>query len=76
MEYHNGQKCSAKDKNVDLWSSNCAVTKKGGWWLKMCHHANLNALYLKGKYKSPSDGINWYQWKGSYYSLKGTTMII
>jgi len=76
MAHHNGRKCSAKDKDVDIWSSNCADSYKGGWWFKQCHNANLNGLHLKGKHKLGAVGVNWYQWKGLHYSLKGATMMI
>jgi hypothetical protein len=32
MAVNNGQKISAKDKDVDTWSFNCATSYKGGWW--------------------------------------------
>jgi ficolin len=76
MAYHNGQKFSAKDKDVDTSGGKCAEKYKSGWWYKSCHFSNLNGLYLKGKDKSSNDGVSWYHWKGSNYSLKGTTMMV
>ena len=76
MAHHNGRKFSAKVTDVDAANYNCAQKYKSGWWHKNCSYANLNGLYLKGKHKSSCEGVNWYHWKGFYYSLKGTTMMV
>jgi ficolin len=83
MAHHNGRKFSAKDKDFDAakyrsdtWSGHCAQMFKGGWWYGNCHRANLNGMYLKGSNTSYGTGVNWYYWKGHYYSMKGTTMMV
>jgi len=67
---------TTKDQDHDGDSSgNCAVQAKGAWWYWDCRYANLNGLYHHGKH-SNADGINWYHWKGHYYSTKRAEMKI
>ena len=74
LTYHSGQFFSTKDQDNDVWPQNCAQTFKGAWWYKSCHYSNLNGRYLSGTHTSYADGVNWFQWKGYYYSLKVSEM--
>ena len=74
--FQRGAPFSTKDQDNDPDARHCAVTFKGGWWYTNCRHANLNGLYHHGTHKSHADGINWYHWKGDYYSAKRSEMKI
>lgn len=78
FSYQNGGKFSTADHDVDLVrDQNCAVRYKGGWWYTTCHNTNLNGLYhFVGEHESFADGINWYKWRGFYYSLRFAEMKI
>lgn len=76
MTSHNGMKFSTKDRDNDTSRKSCAMLFKGAWWYDGCHQSNLNGLYLKGKHKSHADGVEWYHFKGHYYSLKETIMMV
>ena len=69
-------KFSTKDQDNDMWNANCATSFRGAWWYKECHNSNLNGMYLGGSHTSFADGIEWRAWKGYYYSLKSTKMMI
>ena len=71
---HNGQRFTTRDQDNDAAGGNCAQTFKGAWWYIAYHGSNLNGLYHGGPHSSYSDGVNWYRWKGHYYSLKFTDM--
>ena len=70
----NAQRFTTRDQDNDASVYNCAQTFKGAWWYISCHHSNLNGLYHGGSHSSYADGVNWYTWKGYYYSLKFTEM--
>ena len=74
LAYHNGRKFTTKDRDNDLNGVNCAVVYSGAWWYKSCHSSNLNGLYLGGPHESYANGIEWYLFRGFYYSLKFTEM--
>ena len=70
-----GLQFSTKDRDHDTQKAGaCAVTFHGAWWYGACHASNLNGKYLKGPHKSYANGVNWYGFKGHYYSLKRTEM--
>ncbi len=71
---HDGHPFSTKDEDNDIWSDHCAQVYKGGWWYDNCYRSNLNGLYLRGHHSTYGTGVNWYHWKGYYYSLKFTEM--
>uniref|UniRef100_A0A4V2H8R3 U3-Liphistoxin-Lth1b_1 n=1 Tax=Liphistius thaleban TaxID=1905330 RepID=A0A4V2H8R3_9ARAC len=73
---HNGFKFTTKDKDNDTHDSNCAVMFKGAWWYTSCHASNLNGYYLRGKHESHADGVEWHAFRGHYYSLKDSIMMI
>eukprot|EP00794_Sanderia_malayensis_P015052 gene15052-16605_t len=65
-----GLKFSTKDEDNDSYDGSCAIAYYGAWWYGSCHSSNLNGKYLNGNHRSYGNGINWYTWKGHYYSLK------
>nr|XP_034309688.1 ficolin-2-like [Crassostrea gigas] len=73
MWYHDGMFFSTYDSDNDYWSNNCGLTRRGGWWYNSCHKANLNGEYGNTDH---SNGINWYYWKGFYYSMKEVRMMV
>ena len=76
LAFHRGMPFTTKDQDSDSEDGNCAITFKGAWWYKDCHHSNLNGLYLRGNHSSEADGVNWIHWKGYFYSLMRTEMKI
>lgn len=73
MASHNGLVFSTYDSDNDQWGDNCASLRKGGWWYKYCHEANLNGEYAN---VNRSDGINWLSWHGFENSMKEVRMLI
>ena len=52
----------------------------GGWWFSNCGHSNLNGRYFltpppKQRHQR-KQGVFWKTWRGRYYPLKTTTMMI
>ncbi|XP_012683442.2 angiopoietin-related protein 4 [Clupea harengus] len=72
---------STRDKDNDQKSDiNCAKHLSGGWWFSNCGHSNLNGRYFltpppKQRHQR-KQGVFWKTWRGRYYPLKTTTMMI
>ncbi|XP_022316184.2 microfibril-associated glycoprotein 4-like [Crassostrea virginica] len=74
LRYHSGQRFTTFDEDNDLLASNnCAGMYHGAWWYQSCHHSSLNGEYGNDGYGS---GPNWYHWRGYYYALNSTRMMI
>ena len=77
-------KFSAKDRDLDTWSSDCSVrfASNSGWWFKACSTSNLNGHYITSNYEDARNshnypnGIFWDLWRGRYYSMMKTEMMI
>lgn len=68
---------STKDADHDTnKAGSCSLLYRGAWWYHACHASNLNGAYLGGPHKTPADGIEWYTFRGHFYSLKTTEMKI
>ncbi|XP_019615929.1 PREDICTED: microfibril-associated glycoprotein 4-like [Branchiostoma belcheri] len=80
MGHHNGRKFSARNRDNDGSSIyNCAQLFSGGWWYNNCASSALNAAYFQPEDYHGDDtgpGVRWYHWKGYYYSLKATKMMV
>ena len=75
LSIHNGRRFSTYDKD----SSAIVVTVKfhGAWWyVSAGHKSNLNGRYLAGHHSSYADGMDWLSFKGYYYSVKTTIMML
>lgn len=72
-----GPDFSTKDADNDKCVCKCAQMLTGGWWFDACGPSNLNGMYYPQRQNTNKfNGIKWYYWKGSGYSLKATAMMI
>ncbi|XP_059551884.1 angiopoietin-related protein 4 isoform X2 [Myotis daubentonii] len=71
---------STWDQDHDLrGDKNCAKSLSGGWWFGTCSHSNLNGQYFHSiprHRQQRKKGIFWKTWRGRYYPLQATTMLI
>ena len=65
------------DQDHDLADlANCAEKYIGAWWYNVCHHSNLNGMYLHDETLPHAHGmgVTWKTWKGQEFSLKKSEM--
>ncbi|XP_042549665.1 angiopoietin-related protein 4 [Dipodomys spectabilis] len=71
---------STWDQDHDLRGDlNCAKSLSGGWWFGTCGHSNLNGQYFHSmphQRQQRKKGMFWKGWRGRYYPLQATTMLI
>ncbi|XP_077469249.1 angiopoietin-2a [Stigmatopora argus] len=72
-----GSDFSTKDADNDKCVCKCSQLTTGGWWFDACGPSNLNGMYYQeGQNSNRFNGIKWYYWKGSGYSLRATSIMI
>ncbi|KAK7944466.1 hypothetical protein WMY93_000194 [Mugilogobius chulae] len=72
---------STSDQDNDRKSdTNCASNLSGGWWFSSCGQSNLNGRYFQSpppkQRHQRKQGIFWKTWRGRYYPLRSTTIMI
>ncbi|XP_074506959.1 angiopoietin-related protein 4 [Sebastes fasciatus] len=72
---------STSDQDNDRKNdTNCAKHLSGGWWFSNCGRSNLNGRYFQSpppkQRHQRKQSIFWKTWKGRYYPLKSSTMMI
>ncbi|XP_029581984.1 angiopoietin-related protein 4 [Salmo trutta] len=72
---------STRDQDNDQKSdTNCAKHLSGGWWFSNCGRSNLNGRYFMSpppkQRHQRKQGVFWKTWRGHYYPLKTTIMMI
>ncbi|XP_004077462.2 angiopoietin-2 [Oryzias latipes] len=72
-----GSDFSTKDADNDKCVCKCSQLTTGGWWFDACGPSNLNGMfYQRGQNANRFNGIKWYYWRGSGYSLKSTAIMM
>ncbi|XP_077373875.1 angiopoietin-related protein 4 [Festucalex cinctus] len=72
---------STRDRDNDhKKDTNCAKHLSGGWWFSNCGQANLNGRFFQSpppkQRHQRKQGIFWKTWRGRYYPLKSSAMMI
>ncbi|XP_052265548.1 uncharacterized protein LOC127868028 isoform X2 [Dreissena polymorpha] len=73
----NNKAFSAKDRDYDLYSINCAKLLRSAWWFNACGYADLNGSYGGDRnVEGLVSGLIWYHWLGMDESLASSEMKI
>uniref|UniRef100_UPI0037E8E0AC angiopoietin-related protein 4 n=1 Tax=Semicossyphus pulcher TaxID=241346 RepID=UPI0037E8E0AC len=72
---------STRDNDNDQKNdTNCAKHLSGGWWFSNCGRSNLNGRYFQSpppkQRHQRKQSIFWKTWRGRYYPLKSSKMMI
>ncbi|XP_032421038.1 angiopoietin-related protein 4 [Xiphophorus hellerii] len=72
---------STRDQDNDRKGDiNCAKHLSGGWWFSNCGRSNLNGRYFQSpppkQRHQRKQAIFWKTWRGRYYPLKSSIMMI
>lgn len=72
---------STRDQDNDQKNDiNCAKHLSGGWWFNNCGRSNLNGRYFQSpppkQRHQRKQGIFWKTWRGRYYPLRSSVMMI
>ena len=76
MEFSSGQRFSTYDRDNDQSPDFfCARQHGSPWWHNHCSYAHLNGNYHFTRFiGSRESSVNWYHWKGNWYSMKKANM--
>ncbi|XP_034559900.1 angiopoietin-related protein 4 [Notolabrus celidotus] len=72
---------STRDQDNDQKNdTNCAKHLSGGWWFSNCGRSNLNGRYFQSpppkQRHQRKQSIFWKTWRGRYYPLKSSMIMI
>ncbi|XP_059201305.1 angiopoietin-related protein 4 [Centropristis striata] len=71
---------STYDQDNDQKSDHCAKHLSGGWWFSHCGRSNLNGRYFQSpppkQRHQRKQNIFWKTWRGRYYPLKSSKIMI